>query len=597
MDRRLERYHRIVRESPTEVVEPPAGLSQAIEQMAKDKRRPRTAIARWVSKQWAELHYERIQGQPLPLASAALGMVQKESTERPTHFPSHFGLGLIPSTLSIGGYRQDKTYTSCYTSLSVPRPFDPTLHGTIAGTVGFGYMGYQGNPDPAQHDITTRRGGGPRGGFSWTTGPTEGNYPTGVLPQPTFNLGILGFSNGGWNPEGLQWTNRPKQVRLQGLRNNSVHRVMFARSRKVMFRNLYGPVSEDEATPKAPNVLINGTKPISGITNLRIKRRYNAPAEATIDINSVAGRRSGQIKLGDTVQVFASPRQWDNPPLIFTGFVSDIEEDSTRVSIICLDALGYLTKEVLLTNPTYQETDAGVVCRDIIAGSSYGPPLGKISTQTRVILPSSLNLSGKSRLDAIQTILDIVNNTPNQVILQAEVNGYINLVRLREVDDASLKPYIAGRLPKTAVPQDLYPTQITRDEGDLDFVNKVTVKNSELGITVTEPTTNPQNPVHIIVEETAATDAPTAKFFAQQILNQQGRAGSRWNVQALPERFDIMPGQIVEFASTDGGLAGRQRVFDVSIEYAPGTATMMLTVGRQAPDLVSMLRYATGVSQ
>lgn len=597
MDRRLERYHRIVRESPSEIIEPPSGLRNAVEQMAKDKRRPKTAIARWVSKQWAEAHVERIQGDPLPSPSPTIGMVQKETLERPTHFPSHFGLGLIPSTLSIGGYRQDKTYTSCYTSLSIPRPFDPTLHGTIAGTVGFGYMGYQGNPDPAKYDITTRRGGGPRGGFSWTTGPTEGNYPSGVLPQPTFNLGILGFSNGGWNPEGLQWTNRPKQVRLQGLRNNSAHRVMFARSRKVMFRNLYGPISEDEATPKAPSVLINGTRAISGIKNLRIKRRYNAPAEATIDVNSVAGRRSGQIKLGDTVQVFASPRQWDNPPLIFTGFVSDIEENSTSISIICLDALGYLTKEVLLTNPTYQETDAGVVARDIIAGSSYSPPLGKISTQTRVILPSSLNLSGKSRLDAIQTILDIVNNTPNQVILQAEVNGFINLVRLREIEDTSLKPYIAGRLPKTSTPQDLYPTNITRDEGDLDFVNKVTIKNSELGITVTEPAVSPQNPVHIIVEETAATDAPTAKFFAQQLLNQQGRSGARWSVQALPERFDIMPGQIVEFASTDGGLAGRQRVFDISIQYSPDSVSMSMTVGRQAPDLVAMLRYATGVSQ
>ena len=154
MDRKLERYHRIVRESPKETITPPAGLSEAIEQMSKDKRRPRTAIARWVSKQWAELHYERIQGQPLPEASAAIGMVQKETIERPTHFPTHFGLGLVPSTLSIGGYLQDKTYTSCYTSLSVPRPFDPTLHGTIAGTVGFSYMGYQGNPDPAQYDLS-----------------------------------------------------------------------------------------------------------------------------------------------------------------------------------------------------------------------------------------------------------------------------------------------------------------------------------------------------------------------------------------------------------------------------------------------------------
>ena len=31
---------------------------------------------------------------------------------------------------------------------------------------------------------------------------TEGPYPTSVLPQPQFNLGVLGFSNGGWNRRG-----------------------------------------------------------------------------------------------------------------------------------------------------------------------------------------------------------------------------------------------------------------------------------------------------------------------------------------------------------------------------------------------------------
>jgi len=595
MARQLERFHRIVREAPRGVVEMP--LDEEVERMAEDPRRPRSAFARWYSKAWAESHYERIKGQPLPMASATVGMAQKEVMERPPHYPTDWGLGFVPSSATIGGYEQDKMLTACYTSLNVPRPFDPSLHGTVAGTVGFGYLGFQGNQWPGEYDIASRRGGGPRGGFSFTTGPTEGNYPTGILPSPTFNLGKLGYSNGGYNPEGLQWTNRPKNISLHGLRNNTSHKVMFARSRRIMFRNLYGPVSEDEARPKPSTVVINGNRNLAGVKSVRCSRSYNAPAKVTIELNSIAGRRSGAVKLGDTVQVFAAPRNWGQPPLVFTGFISDLEETPTSLKIVALDTLGYLTKEILVNELAYQETDAGVVIRDIIAGSSYGPPIGKISTQTRVILPSTLRFKGKTRLAAIQTILDIVNNTPNKVLLQVGTDGYVNLVRLREADDSNLVPYVAGRLPRTAVPQDLYPTEISRDEGDMDFVNKVTITNSELGIEVTEPTYEPTKPNHITIEETAATDAPTARFFAQQFLNQQGRSSTRWKVQAVPERFDIMPGQIIDFASKDGGLAGRQRIFNIEWNYSVTGSTMSLSVGRQAADLVAVMRYATGVSQ
>jgi hypothetical protein len=317
----------------------------------------------------------------------------------------------------------------------------------------------------------------------------------------------------------------------------------------------------------------------------------------TIEVNSIAGRRSGFLKLGDTIQVFAAPRMWSNPPIVFTGFVSDVEESSSKLTVIALDSLGYLTKEVITSELSFKETDAGAVIRDIIGASAYGPPLGKISTQTRVILPDSVKFKGKTRLQAIQTILDIVNNTPNDVVLRAEANGFISLSRLREVEDTNLIPYVAGRLPRTSVPQDLYPTEISRDEGEMDFVNKVTVTNSDLDISVTEPIEEPERPNHIQIEEKSAGDENTARFFAKQYLNQQGRSSSRWTVRALPERFDIQPGDIVDFRSKDGGLAGRQRVFNVDWNYSANGTQMTLTVGRQSADLVSTLRYASNVSQ
>ena len=112
-----------------------------------------------------------------------------------------------------------------------------------------------------------------------------------------------------------------------------------------------------------------------------------------------------------------------------------------------------------------------------------------------------------------------------------------------------------------------------------------------------KPAEEPERPNHIQIEEKSAGDENTARFFAKQYLNQQGRSSSRWTVRALPERFDIQPGDIVDFRSKDGGLAGRQRVFNVDWNYSANGTQMTLTVGRQSADLVSTLRYAANVSQ
>ena len=64
----------------------------------------------------------------------------------------------------------------------------------------------------------------------------------------------------------------------------------------------------------------------------------------------------------------------------------------------------------------------------------------------------------------------------------------------------------------------------------------------------------------------------------------------------VPHRFDIVAGDIIEFKSIDGGLAGRQMVFDVLWNITPDTTSMRLVVGRQEPDFLSSIRYAANIS-
>ena len=358
-----ERYSRIVR-APVDdpmIITPPKVLLDEAERLGQDPRKPRTAIARFVATTWAESRKESIRrGIDVPVLDARAD--EKELMERPAHFPSDFGLGLIPFPNEVGGWVPDKTVTTCYTSLSTPQPFDPHLHGDhTPSTVGFGYHSSGKSSFPDRYDVVSRRGGGPRGGFAFTTGPTEGNYPQTILPSPTFNLGVLGFSDGGFNPEGLQYTNRPRSMRLTGLRNGWPHRAFFVRSRQVMFRNVYGPISTDEATPQAPTVVLNGSKPLRGVLGISATHQLNAPRQLSVAISSVCGRRASVAKIGDTVQVYATPRRWANPPLIFTGFVSDIEETTDQITLTCLDSLGFLSIETILIENIVVKGDAASI--------------------------------------------------------------------------------------------------------------------------------------------------------------------------------------------------------------------------------------------
>jgi hypothetical protein len=601
MDDALERFQRLVRRPLSDelVIVPPQPLLDEIERLGQDPRRPRTAIARWASQVWLDTVHEQQRVNPAPTLDAS--HAEKELMQRPQHYPTEWGLEFIPFPTDIGGYLNDKIYTHCYTSLSTPRPFDPHLHGTLpAPTLGFGYQFLSASGFPDEYDITARRGGGPRGGFAFTTGPTEGAYPSAVLPQPTFNLGELGFSNGGWNPEGLQWTNRPKRMMLGGLRNGWAHKVMFARSRTVMKRNVYGPVAVDEATPNAPLVVLNGLSAIQGIRRISAKRKMNAPTLLDIDVNNTAGRRSGIAKEGDTVQVYAAPRTWANPPIIFTGFVSSIQEGSDTLTITCSDTLGYLHREVLAATPPYYRQDAGSVIKDIIANSVYNLPVGAVTNDTGFTLPTGLNLANKSRLAAIQTILGLVNSIPRLTVLEADAYGVLHLRTLLEVDDTDVFPLNGGVLPRTGLPQDFYPISVEREDGDIQSFNVVQVINEEASISETIPSPSdsryPSRPVVRMVRDRSIQYVNQARLLGEQLLQQQGASKARWTVIGRPERYDIKPGDVIEFQTAAGALSGRFRVFDVAFNLSTNMTEMTLTVGRPSQDLLTSIRLAGDIS-
>ena len=156
--------------------------------------------------------------------------------------------------------------------------------------------------------------------------------------------------------------------------------------------------------------------------------------------------------------------------------------------------------------------------------------------------------------------------------------------------------YIGGRFPAVGQSYDFRPTFVDRIEGDLDFFNTVTVSNSSRDIRVTEPTTAVGEPVQIFVEEASVTDTSQARLWARQYLNGRGSRKVQWAVECNPNNFYALPGDVAVFYEVEGGLAGRQLIYDTIMDLDTDGAILSLTIGQPAPDIVSTLRLAAGVS-
>ena len=351
-------------------------------------------------------------------------------------------------------------------------------------------------------------------------------------------------------------------------------------------------------------VKINGSTTLSGIVRVSARSQLNAPTTAQVVMNNFGGSRQFSAKRGDLIQIKASPRKKTNAdglPIVFYGYISDIETTRTTFSLLCSDALGYLSNEIVMTNPSAISAsgDASDTVKEIVGGSSYNLPPVQIIGKCGISISAGLDLVGKTRLEAIQIVMAQINQTPNKFQIQALQNGTptlgIVMNKMPVITDSTVASYIAGRLPRTSAPQDLYPTSIDRIEDDSDLINFVTIRNKDKGIEVNVPAVKPSSPIQRLFDEPTIIDESQAILFGSQIIEQQGRFKSRWSVQSVPERFDMQVGDLVEFASVEGGLAGVHQIFDMSWQLTADGSDLKMTVGRQTPNLVSAIRYATNL--
>lgn len=351
-------------------------------------------------------------------------------------------------------------------------------------------------------------------------------------------------------------------------------------------------------------ITLNGSTDLSGIKSVRVRKTPNSPSTATINLVNWGGKNQFQAKRGDLIQIKASPSKRASVsglPSVFYGFVSDTEATRSDYTITALDALGYLANEIIATNPSSiaaNNLDAANIIKEIIGPNSYNVDPTTIRGTCGINLSPGLNLVGKTRLSAIQQIMNTINQSPKKFTLRADLSS-LKIHLLETPDPAgsiSITSHIAGRFPRTSAKLDFYPTNIDRVEDEVDLVNFVTVQNSDLGIKVSDPETKPAKPIERIYEEKSITDETQARLLARAIVQQAGTSKIRWVVDAKPERLDIQVGDTIQFASVEGGLVGVHSVFDLTWSISPEASGISMTVGRQSPDFVSTLRYVSNLS-
>tara|TARA_R100000406_G_C3039358_1_gene105545 strand:- start:90 stop:620 length:531 start_codon:yes stop_codon:yes gene_type:complete len=159
----------------------------------------------------------------------------------------------------------------------------------------------------------------------------------------------------------------------------------------------------------------------------------------------------------------------------------------------------------------------------------------------------------------------------------------------------AVAPLRGGEFPRTDVPLDVLPTGIVRNQGTDAKFNVAIVENPELQIEAVFPKTTssdyPNRPVVRRFVEKAATTQFQAELFAKNFLNQQSDLDSSWNVRGIPSRYDIKPGDTIEFATKTAGLSGRYRVFNVKYMVSPTGRNIELQIGRAKTSLVEVLRF------
>ena len=110
--------------------------------------------------------------------------------------------------------------------------------------------------------------------------------------------------------------NWPKSLRLGGLK--TVGAQVFFAVKQILYRNIYGEISEDEGI-ELPYGCCKWFRVIEGITSISCSEGLNTKYEYR---NFQYSREGRNCKCWNTVQVYLSPNNWANPPLIYTGYVS-----------------------------------------------------------------------------------------------------------------------------------------------------------------------------------------------------------------------------------------------------------------------------------
>ncbi len=263
---------------------------------------------------------------------------------------------------------------------------------------------------------------------------------------------------------------------------------------------------------------------------------------------------------------------------IFQGKAISIDQTDS-ITIKCYDVLTQLQRENIPSKEgKYYGMDAGAIIKDILYNSGNNPSSIGTSLDTKLLV-SEIDLIDKTRLEAIQLLLTMINGAAeDKVFFMYSKNNDVIISPLPEFDGDSVIELTDSNIKR-----------MTKKINGANYFNCATVIGTDCRgyypcKVNSDGSMMPDFPTgvrfHKLINEYKDNLTGTAQtyYIARGFVRTRKIIQPELNVTIMPERFDIIPGFPLHISSEKYGVDGRFRISEVSWSYSKGSKEMSLNI-------------------
>jgi len=247
-----------------------------------------------------------------------------------------------------------------------------------------------------------------------------------------------------------------------------------------------------------------------------------------------------------------------------------------NVVLLCYDLLAKLNKEHIPPDDGYYiATDVGLIIRDVVHGSKWDISISGVKTSTGIIV-AQINLTDKSRLDALKLLLYIANSNPKNEVYHFYMRG-------DELNFGQLPTYNGGDAVLSIDETNVIGTPKISYKGS-EYYNCCTVVGAD-NIRSYYPGTTDDNGVmisdfpdeaeHKLISDNSIANKDVGYQIARGFVKSHNVIDEPIiNVTVSVDRIDYFQGQPIDVDLISYGIFGQHVIKSIKYIIGPGSKIM-----------------------